>query len=323
MATQKCIICFKDASQRCPHCIAVGVMNLWYCGRECYIKDWKQGHANLHPSISGKTLQCTVMRDGSLATILVATNPATGVSAEVEFHLDSKCSTAVITQDVAQKLQLKFGNLAFFVGESKLADDSDCIAATHPITLSIKGVKSAHNPTVIAYVSSGNMCLAGATFLRNICAQLDFSKGTIYVPSVWNRNLPDLDNVEQIARITVGVLQGYYEGGHATLSGQQMRETVLVNKLQQELEKDPAHKLKIMAVDVPIDFNSDKWTKEIMAEMNTGVLQKIQLKPNLVCFEEPPSPPIPELLSFEQVEHQKQQGVATVESEVGNPPELV
>jgi len=58
------------------------------------------------------------MRDGSMKTKLIATNPASQLSEEIEFHIESKCSTAVITQEVAEKLQLQFLNLSFFIGEA-------------------------------------------------------------------------------------------------------------------------------------------------------------------------------------------------------------
>ncbi len=37
----KCIVCYKNADQRCQRCKAVS-----YCGRECQIKDWPQHKKN-------------------------------------------------------------------------------------------------------------------------------------------------------------------------------------------------------------------------------------------------------------------------------------
>jgi len=319
--SQKCLVCAKDGESRCPHCTAAGALNLWYCGRECFTKDWREGgHSNLHPGVSGKFVKCLGHDDGSMSTTFIVTNPGNGISKEVEFHLDSKCSSAVISTEVANDLQLKFCDLPFFIGETILADDSCAIAPIHPLTFTVKGAKGFHNPTLVSYVSSGKMCLIGSRFFRNTCAQLDFSNFTMFIPSVWKRPKDDFKNIESLEQVYTGVLQEYYKRHAAVLSAAEMRQSVLPKKLAEEEAK--GYSAKIMAAEVPMSFNMEKWTQDVLAGVDDALRKQLQFAPNTVVSSEIDDvPPVPDLLSIEQVE--QQQSSLSRDDVVLEPPELV
>jgi len=237
--------------------------------------DWRQAHSHLHPNETGETVLCRSQKDGSLAVVMHVVNPAVeNASVDVEFHIDTKCCTAVITEEVANLLGLKFVDHTFFIGESQLADGSNCIASIHPVTLSVSGFKSCHNPTVLAFVSTGTMCLVGSQFLSCICAQLNYSKGTLYMPSRFDRSLSDLHVIQKLDDITIALLRDLYKE-EVKLTSAQMRKDVLPAWVNKKTGQDPTQVYRIMAVEVPCSMEMTGWFSEVIEGRSPSLLDEV------------------------------------------------
>jgi len=168
----KCIVCGRDAEKGCGLCAKIGVENIWYCSPECAKQDWPM-HKILHEEDKGARYRCTVNSDRSLSAYFNVTNPGNKKTTTVQFRIDSMCTCAVISPEVADLLELKFikaDETNFFFGRKNLADGNWVHAPKHPLEFSLAGRPLPFVPVIDAFIPStrGSYNLIGMDFFGSL-----------------------------------------------------------------------------------------------------------------------------------------------------------
>jgi len=235
--TGNCVVCRAETDKRCKLCVGVGVANIFYCSQGCAKEDWRK-HKILHPKdqveryeaeMQAKAegeYECTMHGDRSLSANFTVTNPGNGKSTVVQFRIDSMCSCAVISPEIAQALDLKFfdDETDFFFGRINLADSRWAHAPKHPLKFALQGVMQPFDPVVDCFVPSvsGSFNLIGMDFLAPLCAQIDFGTDILTIPKQFTPKKREyLDGINTKFFATSAVLSKYYREKRAELKDAQ------------------------------------------------------------------------------------------------------
>jgi len=199
-------------------------------------------HKILHEEDKGARYRCTVNSDRSLSAYFNVTNPGNKKTTTVQFRIDSMCTCAVISPEVADLLELKFikaDETNFFFGRINLADGNWVHAPKHPLEFSLAGRPLPFVPVIDAFIPStrGSYNLIGMDFLAPLCVRIDFGTDTMTIPKQTNpQKRHYIEGISANALFTSACIEKYY-GMDGLKTATTFRDTEIATRAAERNER--------------------------------------------------------------------------------------